>query len=174
MNAMAGDAARNDTARNEEQIEELIDEVIVTFRLLRVASAEIHGEGAPMPGQRGVLIDLARMGPQTVAAMARSRGVSRQHVQALVDGFLARGLVELAENPAHRRSKLVRLTRDGKVLVQRMLARERAALGSLNLGLPPARIRSAAAVLRALRQRLQDYSLAHRRSTPGRRVSRRT
>src|SRR5438270_4927789 len=98
-----------DTAR----IEELIEEVIATFRRLRVASAEIHGDGAPMPGQRGVLIDLARMGPQTVAGMARGRGVSRQHVQALVDGFLARRLVDLAENPAHRRSKLVRLTRGG-------------------------------------------------------------
>src|ERR1700681_3296602 len=91
------------------RIEELIEEVIVTFRLLRVVSAEIHGDGAPMPGQRGVLIDLARMGAQTVAGMARGRGVSRQHIQALVDGFLARGLVELAENPAHRRTKLVRL-----------------------------------------------------------------
>jgi DNA-binding MarR family transcriptional regulator len=142
------------------RIEELIEEVIVTFRLLRVVSAEIHGDGAPMPGQRGVLIDLARMGPQTVAGMARGRGVSRQHIQALVDGFLARGLVELAENPAHRRSKLVRLTRQGRALVQAMLAREHDALGSLDLAIPPAQIRSAAVVLQTLRQRLEAYPRA--------------
>jgi DNA-binding MarR family transcriptional regulator len=151
------------TRGNTTRIQELIEEVIVTFRQLRVVSAEIHGDGAPMPGQRGVLIDLARTGPQTVAGMARARAVSRQHVQALVDGFRARGLVELAENPNHRRSKLVRLTRDGRVLVKAMVERESAALSSFDLAIPPAQIRRAAVVLRALRQHLQAYPFARRR-----------
>jgi DNA-binding MarR family transcriptional regulator len=142
------------------RIQELIDEVIATFRQLRVVSAEIHGDGAPMPGQRGVLIDLARMGPQTVSGMARARAVSRQHIQALVDYFGARGLVELVENPNHRRSKLVRLTRNGTVLVKAMVERERAALSSVELAISPAQIRRAAVVLRELRQHLQDYPLA--------------
>jgi DNA-binding MarR family transcriptional regulator len=145
------------------QIQELIEEVIVTFRQLRVVSAEIHGDGAPMPGQRGVLIDLARLGPQTVAGMARMRAVSRQHIQALVDGFQARGLVELAENPNHRRSKLVRLTASGRGLVKAMVVRENAALGSLDLAMPAAQIRRAAAVLRSLRQHLQDSPWARGR-----------
>jgi DNA-binding MarR family transcriptional regulator len=142
------------------RIQELIEEVIMTFRQLRGVSAEIHGDGAPMPGQRGVLIDLARMGPQTVAGMARARAVSRQHIQALVDRFRARGLVELAENPNHRSSKLVRLTQKGRVLVKTMVERESAALGFLDLAIPPARIRGAAVVLRALRQHLHDYPWA--------------
>jgi DNA-binding MarR family transcriptional regulator len=145
------------------RIQELIDEVIVTFRQLRVVSAEIHGDGAPMPGQRGVLLDLARMGPQTVSGMARARAVSRQHIQALVDYFRTRGLVDLVENPNHRRSKLVRLTRNGRVLVKAMVERERAALSSLDLAIPPVQIRRAAAVLRALRQHLQDHRWARER-----------
>jgi DNA-binding MarR family transcriptional regulator len=145
------------------RIQELIDEVIVTFRELRVFSVEIHGDGAPMPGQRGVLIDLACMGPQTVSVMARVRTVSRQHIQALVDYFRARGLAELVENPNHRRSKLVRLTRNGRVRVRAMVERERVALSSFDLGIAPAQIRRAAAVLRALRQHLQDYTTARRR-----------
>jgi len=139
-------------------LQNLIEEVILTFRQLRAASAEIHGAGTPMPGQRGVLIDLARLGPQTVAEMAKARGVSRQHVQALVDGFRGRGLVELAENPAHKRSRLVGLTGKGRTLVKAMLARERAALAFLNRPIPAAQLRSATAVLRALRRRLHDHS----------------
>jgi DNA-binding MarR family transcriptional regulator len=140
--------------RRTSQLQALIEEVIVTFRQLRVASAEIHGGGGVMPGQRGVLIDLARIGPQTVAGMARARGVSRQHVQALINRFLAQGLVELAENPAHRRSSLVLLTRDGRDLVKTMVERESAALDSLGLAIPATQLRTAARVLRELRQHL--------------------
>jgi DNA-binding MarR family transcriptional regulator len=147
-------------SENETRIQELIEEVIATFRRLRVVSAELHGDGTPMPGQRGVLIDLDRVGPQTVANIARARAVSRQHIQALVNGFRARGLVEFAENPNHRRSKLVRLTRNGRALVKAMLKRESAALGSRGLVLPPAQIRSAVKTLQTLRQQLQ-----HRKGT---------
>jgi DNA-binding MarR family transcriptional regulator len=140
-----------------EAIQDLIEEIVVAFRQLRVVSAAIHGDGAPMPGQRGVLVDLERIGPQTVAGMARTRGVSRQHIQVLVDGFRARGLVETADNPVHRRSKLVALTHDGRALVKAMLKRESAALGALDLRVPPAQVRRAAATLRAFRQQLQAY-----------------
>jgi DNA-binding MarR family transcriptional regulator len=150
------------------EIQELLEEVVVTFRQLRVVSAEIHGDGAPMPGQRGVLIDLARLGPQTVAAMARTRGVSRQHLQVMVDGFRARGLVGLADNPAHRRSKLVRLTRSGELLVKTMAERESAALSALDIAIPSAQIRRATLVLRAVRRRLHDYPWARWREQASR------
>ena len=138
------------------QIQELIEEVIATFHRLRAVSAEIHGEGAPMPGERGVLVELARVGPQTVPNMARARGVSRQHIQTLINRFRSRGLVELGENPNHRRSKLVRLTRSGTAQVKSMLERENAALGSLKPPLPPVLIRSAVKALQALRQQLEN------------------
>jgi DNA-binding MarR family transcriptional regulator len=66
--------------------------------------------------------------------------------------------VDLAENPAHRRSRLVALTAKGRTLVRAMRARERAALAFLNGAIPPAQLRTATAVLRALRERLQDHS----------------
>jgi len=150
---------------NATQLQALIEEVIGTFRQLRAASAEIHGDGTPMPGQRGVLIDLDRLGPQTVAGMARARGVSRQHIQVLVDRFRARGLVDLAENPAHRRSRLVRLTGKGRVLVKAMMKRERAVLTTLDAAIPSARIRTATAVLQALRQRLHDHPWERQKGT---------
>jgi len=134
---------------------ELIEETILLFRRLRVLSAEIHGEGIPIAGQRGVLMDLANGGPQTVPAMARVRGVSRQNIQVLIDRFRSEGLVELIENPAHRRSKLVRLTAKGKKLTEAMSKRETQVLASLDVNIPSPQIQNASNVLRKFRDALQ-------------------
>jgi DNA-binding MarR family transcriptional regulator len=151
-------------------IQRLIEEVILTFRRLRIASAEIHGDGTPIAGQRGVLIDLARMGPQSVPAIARAHGVSRQHIQVLIDRFRSRGFVELCDNPAHQRSKLVQLTKKGNELVKEMREREDTALISLNLPKSPEQIRNAATVLCEFRKHLEDFPWSQWRKT---KVSRR-
>jgi DNA-binding MarR family transcriptional regulator len=65
-------------------------------------------------GVWGVLRSLRLEGPQTVPALARSRPVSRQHVQTLADAMAADGLVALKPNPAHKRSQLVTLTAKGE------------------------------------------------------------
>jgi DNA-binding MarR family transcriptional regulator len=146
-------------------IQRLIEEIILTFRRLRVASSEIHGDGTPIAGQRGVLIDLARIGPQSVPAIARAHGVSRQHIQVLIDRFRLRGLIELCENPAHQRSKLVQLTKKGTDLVKAMREREDAALISLNLQKSPDQIRNATAVLYEFRKHLEDFPWSQWRRT---------
>lgn len=60
----------------------------------------------------------------SVPQLARARPVSRQHIQALVNPLVAEGLVELGENPAHKRSKFVDLTDQGRQLAENMLRRE--------------------------------------------------
>jgi DNA-binding MarR family transcriptional regulator len=55
-----------------------------------------------------------------VPVLARARGVSRQHVQVVVDALEAEGLVTLEHNPDHRRSRLVRVTPEGERLVRAM------------------------------------------------------
>jgi len=141
--------------KNFRQIQELIEEVIQTFRQLRVISAEIHGSGLPIPGQRGVLMQLNH-GVQTVPGMARERGVSRQSIQKIVDGFVARGLVELVDNAAHRRSKLVRLTAKGKTAWKEMVAREVATVKKLRLQISPAEVEKTISVLHLFRRQLKD------------------
>ena len=64
-------------------------------------------------GTWGVLRSLAEEGPQTVPQLARARPVARQRIQKLADEMAADGLVEFVDNPAHRRSKLLRLTAAG-------------------------------------------------------------
>jgi DNA-binding MarR family transcriptional regulator len=65
-------------------------------------------------GSWGVMRSLALGGPQTVPALARARPVARQRIQLIADELAARGLVAFHENPAHRRSKLLRLTAQGE------------------------------------------------------------
>ena len=91
----------------------LIDETRLLFHHLRRTAESLHRQGEITAGRRGVLESLHREGPRTVPQLARARPVSRQHIQKLVDPLAAEGLVELVDNPRHKRSKLVRLTAAG-------------------------------------------------------------
>ncbi len=133
-------------------LERLMDEVRALFHRLRVAAGEAHGQGPLSGGQRGVLLELERNGPQTVPQMARKRLVSRQHIQVLVNRLVEEGLVELAGNPSHKRSNLVRLTAKGKGALEAMLDREQALMKQLAAGLSKKELRNAAATLRTVRE----------------------
>jgi len=56
------------------------------------------------------------------------------------------------DNPAHERSRLVRLTPQGKQLVEAMNRREAEILGRLKINIPGRDLLKGAAVLRAVRQ----------------------
>ena len=81
----------------------------------------LGSEFQPVPGgplltgaQRAVMEFLDRGGPQTVPEIARSRSVSRQHIQTNVNELAERGWVEARPNPAHKRSPLIALTAAGR------------------------------------------------------------
>ncbi|HJW94101.1 MAG TPA: MarR family winged helix-turn-helix transcriptional regulator [Thermoanaerobaculia bacterium] len=128
---------------------ELVETVITTFRTLRIAGGKLHGRSGPLTGERGVIMDLARIGPDTVPNMARVRGTSRQHIQVIVDRLIEAGQAERRENPSTRRSPLIALTRRGQAEARRMAARE-AEFFAERVRLKPEELRRATATLRAL------------------------
>jgi DNA-binding MarR family transcriptional regulator len=73
-------------------------------------------------GAFGFMRSLALIGPLTVPQIARMRPTSRQRMQRLADELAGEGLVEFIDNPSHRRSKLVRLTRKGEGRYREMRA----------------------------------------------------
>ncbi|PWH05945.1 MarR family transcriptional regulator [Brachybacterium endophyticum] len=75
-------------------------------------------------GVRNVLDQLRRDGERTVPQLARAQDLSRQFVQRMVNDAAREGFVELAENPAHRRSSLVRLTNGGRLAITAVTDRE--------------------------------------------------
>ena len=140
-------AARVDEARAALALRRLIDETRTLFHRLKHAAELVHQADRLPAGQRGVLMELAHLGPRTVPAMARARPVSRQHIQTIVNALLARGFVELGENPQHQRSKLVRLTTTGRELTVRIRAREAQVLTGLGDSLDPAELTRASETL---------------------------
>jgi DNA-binding MarR family transcriptional regulator len=135
---------------------ELSVAVIATFRKLRVVGGKLHGREGPLTGERGILLGLAQNGPQTVPDMARVRGTSRQHVQVIVDRFIAAGHAERQPNPAHRRSPLIALTKKGHAEARRFEARESVFMSAMARSISAADMRAAAATLRAFAQALEE------------------
>lgn len=60
--------------------------------------------------------------PGTVSSIARRMGLQRQSVQRTVNILCEEGLVELEENPEHRTSKLVVLTKQGTAIMKKMMS----------------------------------------------------
>jgi DNA-binding MarR family transcriptional regulator len=115
---------RTKSTNRLEVLGAVINETRSLFHRLKVVAKELHAEDNITAGKRGVLLDLRRLGPQTVPQLARIRPVSRQHIQSLVNQLYAAQFVEFIENPAHRGSPLVRLTAPGSDLTDRIMRRE--------------------------------------------------
>ncbi len=108
---------------------ELMAEVYQLAGLSRVTSdrfAADYGQSAARWHVLSVITD----DPATVPRIADRLGLTRQSVQRVVNDLAGAGLVKLADNPDHRRSRLVTITPTGRRLAARLFAdsaRQRAA-----------------------------------------------
>jgi DNA-binding MarR family transcriptional regulator len=134
------------------ELRAVVDETIALFHRLRWVAEQIYGDAGRSTARRGILRGLVRYGEQTVPALARARGVTRQHVQEVVGALLEDGLVELAPNPRHVRSRLVRATARGEALVRRMDAVDDRVLVAACGGLASRDLEVTAQTLRAMRE----------------------
>ncbi|NJR61980.1 MAG: MarR family transcriptional regulator [Cyanobacteria bacterium CRU_2_1] len=103
-----------------QAIEDLIVEIVATFFLLRAEGMRIGVVSPSGEGYWSVLRLLKVNGAQTVPQIARYRYVPRQSVQKLANEMLNDGVIELVNNPAHKRSKLLRLTPKGGAVFKEM------------------------------------------------------
>lgn len=129
----------------------MVDETIALYQWLAWVADELYGDDARGATRRWTLRRLMREGPMTVAALARAKVVRRQSLQPLVDGLARDGLVELIDNPADARARLVRLTASGVELVHRLDRIDRAVLKSVGRGLDERHLATTATTLRTLR-----------------------
>lgn len=110
---------------------------------------ELSGTGIG-PAQRRVLDLLAQNGSMTVPALARSLGQSRQSMQETVNRLDGAGLVVRSENPGHRRSALVVLTRAGGELITLLRETTAGRLDGIAARLEPGDIDTALSVVQHL------------------------
>jgi DNA-binding MarR family transcriptional regulator len=109
-------------------------------------------------GAFGFMRSLALLGPQTVPQIAQMRPTSRQRMQRLADELAAEGLVRFADNPKHRRSKLVQLTPMGVTRYREMSARLLAIASTMGDALGEADIRKATQLVRQLSEDVKARS----------------
>jgi DNA-binding MarR family transcriptional regulator len=139
-----------------ETIADLMLEVAQCFFRVRALGQKrgfITNWGA---GAFGFLRSLALIGRLTVPQMAQMRPTSRQRMQRLADELAAEGLVEFVDNPRHRRSKLMRLTRKGNTRYRELNARLIEIASTMGADLSEADIRKATAVVRRLSDETRD------------------
>ena len=136
-------------------VERIAGEVRHLFQVLKSLADALHKDAGLTASTRAVMEALAG-GPRTVPDIARSKSVTRQHIQLLVDELAKSDLVELRANPAHLRSPLIALSRKGEALFASLRKREAPVLEHLAAGLDPRKAAATVQTLGALRRRAED------------------
>jgi DNA-binding MarR family transcriptional regulator len=131
-------------------IADLVFEVAQFFFRLRAFGQKTGFITSWGAGAFGFMRSLALIGPLTVPQIAQMRPTSRQRMQRLADELAAEGLVEFIDNPRHRRSKLVRLTRKGEARYRELSARFLAITSTMGAELSEEDIRKTIEIVRRL------------------------
>jgi DNA-binding MarR family transcriptional regulator len=142
-------------SQHAAKVMDVLEEAVALFFRLRAVLEDIHGNSEISGSMRGVMRDLKANGPLTVPQMARRRPVSRQHIQAIVNDLLRASLVELRENPRHKRSRIVQLTSDGETALQDIVDREQAVLREIEMPVSEADLNHAHDVMISLREMME-------------------
>jgi len=148
------------TTASPEALYTVIVEVRRLFHRLANATDALHSDLGVSAAQRAVLEALAAGGAITVPALARRKGVTRQHIQALANQLEAAGLVQALPNPDHERSSLLDLSAAGQRVFETIRARERRVLGAVGSKLGRRPLDEVLAVLRGLGDLIEELAPA--------------
>jgi DNA-binding MarR family transcriptional regulator len=149
-----------------ETIYILIRAIRACFHLLGNVGDDLHHQFGITASMRAVMESLYEGGAQTVPQVARSKSVTRQHIQTLVDQLLEVGLAVAVANPDHKRSPLIDLTVRGRSAFEDMQRREQALLTQLTAALPARDLMIAVETLRKLNEQLQQLHKGGRENGP--------
>ncbi len=146
--------SRRHPIRPAEAFTALVLEIFrINGRLL--ATGDRIAAPAGLTSARWQVLGAIDQGPRTVAEIARAMGLARQSVQRTVDALAADGVVGFAENPRHRRAKLVEVTEAGRVILAQIGRIQGAWARDVSAGIPAGDLAAALALLRTLRERLE-------------------
>ncbi len=142
---------------NGEATAELMLEVAQCFFRVRAVGQKAGLITRWGGGAFGFMRSLALLGPLTVPQIAQMRPTSRQRMQRLADELAAEGLVEFIDNPKHRRSKLVQLTRKGFSRYSELNVELLNIASTLGVGISERDIRKASESVRLLSAELKGH-----------------
>ena len=116
-----------------KKLNAVIRDVRLCFNLLRTRADEMHKDLGVNASMRAVMESLAGGNERTVPDIARSRGVSRQHIQVIVNALTKANLVAVRDNPEDRRTFLVFLSDQGREVFGEIQRREALELQHLSM-----------------------------------------
>ncbi|MES0490232.1 MAG: MarR family transcriptional regulator [Leptospirales bacterium] len=101
--------------RNRSSVEVVNGIVLDVFKLngYFIKAADCLTKGSELTSARWQVLGIVLHEQHTVAAIARSIGLTRQSVQRIADVLVIDGLAEYLPNPAHKRAKLLSCTEKG-------------------------------------------------------------
>ena len=141
---------------DREELRALLAEVYLLALRLRQPRGLHPRDGIPFAGRN--ILRILQDTERTVPQIARVRSTTRQNIQVLVDRLADAGWVTLVPNPAHRRSKLVKLTDHARSALPRLLQDETALLTDLLPTLDRAEVRTTLVVLKRIEAALAPAS----------------
>lgn len=153
------------TTSPSEQLYEILRHVRPLHQWSAKSVAETVAERGMTVAMRAVIEQVHEAGPQPVPQIARSLWLARQAVQRVVDEAVDQGLLWLGANPAHRRSRLVELTDDGRRAFQEVHRNELEVLAEVAAELDPADIDAAVRVVGTLTRAVRENA---EQAEPGR------
>lgn len=134
------------------------DVLVEVFRVngLLLAAGDELTRPAGLTSARWQVLGVVDHEPATVATVARTMGLTRQSVRQTADALVRDGLVEFAENPAHRRARLLRLTPTGRAALRYVEKRQAGWASDIGDRLPVTELRACLSVLRDLGDLLEE------------------
>lgn len=110
------------------------DLLLEVFRVngLLLAAGDALTRPVGLTSARWQVLGVVEHGPVPVSHVARTMGLSRQGVQVTANGLERDGFVTFAENPHHRRAKLLCVTEKGEEAL--VYVREQQALWAERIG----------------------------------------
>ena len=115
----------------------------------------VHEQAGLSTPQAKIMRVLRHSELTTVPDIAATLGVSRQFVQTVCNDLLSRGLIEFADNPRHKRSKLVIITEAGLSAYQTARHKENDLIERSLPGIDPDQATAAHELLVSIRKAVQ-------------------
>jgi DNA-binding MarR family transcriptional regulator len=121
---------------NTRELYAMIVQVRTCFNLLKTRTEQLLEDLEINPSMRAVLESLYRKDLQTVPEIAKGKGVSRQHIQMIMNSLTEDGFVQQVDNPQHKRSPQFQLQEAGRSIFEETQRREAEPIGQLAQALP--------------------------------------
>ena len=145
-------------SKQTDALQHMIREVRTCFNQMKELTEKMHADLGINPSMRSVLEGLNTLSPKTVPDLARERGVSRQHVQKVVNQLYKLDLVTNEPNPDHAKSVLIAMTPKGKALFAEVEEREKVPMNRLSKAISLNDLNCATAALSSLNEALRTLN----------------